>query len=318
MSKDKAKLIYQYLNNKYKEFNHFQNVERICEFVNNNQIALAAFYNALYETASQKPIITNIEDYENSFGYYIDQFKIGGYPLFKDRLISYEECSKELEEKLLDNIAFTTREMLCNYLNIPTNIGVEFDTNQCCGIATYFTDKIVREMNNIKSTKIIVGDLLGATSRPHAFSLINIKDTNYIMDTTYSQFLSLYYMSLNCMVFPNFINAEPGFFMMIDKEKTLLLKHLLEQGWFKATAKNLKIYFDSFILSDRDAYYYLKRDDSMTTTKFSIQEYLDLIKGNKHNLSFDCNCREDSDANRLNIEQHKIIIKQINQYKPLK
>ena len=110
--------------------------------------------------------------------------------------------------------------MLCNYLYTPAKTEIEFDTRQCCGIATYFTDKIVKDMKNLESTKIIIGDLLGTTYRPHACSLITINDTNYIMDVTFSQFISLYYMSLSCMQLPKFINAKPAFLCFSTKKKS--------------------------------------------------------------------------------------------------
>ena len=161
MTKDKAKLIYQYINDKYKEFNNFQSIESISDFIRSNQVPLAEFFNLLSKNASDKKHhITSMEDYEESANYYIDQFNI-----FKDRLLSYENCSKSQDEKFLDNIAFTTRQMLCNYLYTPAKIGIEFDTRQCCGIATYFTDKIVKDMKNLESTKIIIGDLLGIWSQ---------------------------------------------------------------------------------------------------------------------------------------------------------
>lgn len=319
MTKNKAKLIYQYINDKYKEFNDFQNIESISEFIRNNQVALTEFYNLLSEEASyKKHHITGMEDYEESDSYYIDQFNIGGRPLFKDRLLSYENFSKSQDEKLLDNVAFTTRQMLCNYLYTPVNIGIEYDTRQCCGIATYLTDKIVKDMEDIESKKIIISDLLGTIYNPHACSLITINDTNYIMDVTFSQFISLYYMSLNCLQLPKFINAKPGFFMFFTQDKECLLKQLLQRGWFEATEQNLKFYFDSFILSDRNAYYYLENNTSMFETEFTGNEYLTLINGNSHNILLKHNYSTESDNVILTSEQNKIITKKINEYKTLK
>ena len=79
MTKGKAKLIYQYINDKYKEFNNFQSIESISDFIRSNQVTLAEFFNLLSKNASDKKHhITSVEDYEESASYYIDQFNIGG------------------------------------------------------------------------------------------------------------------------------------------------------------------------------------------------------------------------------------------------
>ena len=104
--------------------------------------------------------------------------------------------------------------------------------------------------------------------------------------------------------------------MFFNQKKEHLLKQLLQRGWFEATAQNLKFYFDSFILSDRNAYYYLENNTSMLDTEFTGNEYLALINGNSHNMLLKHNYPTETDDIILTSEQNKKITKKINKYKP--
>lgn len=114
----------------------------------------------------------------------------------------------------------------------------------------------------------------------HYFNIINLKGKNYIVDTTYRQFILMPYSLLERLYVLDFSGCTPGAFIQTDIKRLRLARNLIERGWVEATDDVLKVYFDLFALSFRNGTYYLKTNDYSFTTPYTVEDYFNFLKGN--------------------------------------
>lgn len=197
--------------------------------------------------------------------------------LHSDYLISHEDMSTSDVELALDRIVYMVRQKICLVSNGCVKSGAFFNTSRYCRIAAQNAQTIT-DKENLENNIVLLESGIGLKYYDHAFNYVKINGKYYVIDCTYSQFLSLYYMSLNAILISDCINADPGYFMASNDKGYELLNQLLHRGWFEATEENMKIYLDSFVLANRNGNYYLRNSESdLKTTEFSGKFYLDLL-----------------------------------------
>ena len=69
-----------------------------------------------------------------------------------------------------------------------------------------------------------------------------------------------------------------------------MLESLLKKGWFKIEKNNLKDYLDSFVISSRNIFYYLNKNQDLNKTEFTNNDYIEMlnlaIKGKTIDVSY--------------------------------
>ena len=189
--------------------------------------------------------------------------------LFKNILQKYSG-----ENKVLDELVFKTRTYLCSS---PKRLGQQYITEQNCSLASAFFQK---ETNDHMFSRVIAtSGGFGIPYNAHAFNYVELNDTNYIVDCTVSQFSKVFRMNLGIVKIPREeTSAEPIFFLLqTDKGKNLLHK-LLTQGYFEATPENVKLYLDSFVLSNQNAYCILEKDVDIFKTSIESEYYMSQLE----------------------------------------
>ena len=197
------------------------------------------------------------------------------YPFHQDKFIEKENV--DISENLLDQIVYDTRKFLWSINNQKENNNI-YTQGRC----TWTSLQVLNRTKNIREIDAYIINthkILGIASNIHSFLFATINHKNFIIDCTYSQFLSLYYSSLDTLKALPLLNAEPGYFLTIDQKRIELLDQILNKGWFEATEENVKMYIDSFLLASRNANYYLNNEEeNMIDTNESGASYLAIIK----------------------------------------
>lgn len=197
--------------------------------------------------------------------------------LYLDYLTDNKRVSANDTELLLDHIVYLTRQRICLYDGVCVRNGAFLDTRRKCRIASGFTKRMTDAEENIDNSIILLSTAFGLKYYDHAFNYVKLDDKYYVIDCTYSQFLPLFFSSLDTILVTEICNACPGYFMTTSKKKYALLEQLLNRGWFEATDENLKIYLDSFVLAQRNGKFYLNNNISMTNTEFSGNDYKKML-----------------------------------------
>ena len=179
---------------------------------------------------------------------------------------------------LLDHLVFETRKSLTSSPN--PKLGTNLYTYLQCGFASFRFQTNALKFNNIKSLILNTSRSFGLfdegqNTRRHSFNLAFMNDKQYIVDCSFSQFTKLFYMTPYAMKILSCISAEPAYFLSQTKEGQNLLNKLLEYGYFEATPDNLKLYLDSFVLSERNAFYYL--DGGKMVSDIEASHYFEII-----------------------------------------
>ena len=210
--------------------------------------------------------------YRESINYFYYQIRPPRYSmhLYKNYLQEQNTAYPKI-----DKLVFNTRKKLCDE---PTKIGKNFSTEQQCAIAAIEIQHALKNQNELSSSFLATNLSFGIPNNPHAFNYIKTKTTGFIIDCTFSQFTKLYKMNLGIMKLPKeTVSAEPTYFLLQTEEGKELLNKLLKNGYFEATPENVKLYLDSFVLSNRNANYHLNNNMPLYNTGISSDYYMNEI-----------------------------------------
>lgn len=102
-----------------------------------------------------------------------------------------------------------------------------------------------------------------------SFDLPNGETKYYLVDCTYRQFFTYADSFLERIGMP--LNEGPGMgvYMMMDEERKRIAEEILTKGFIEFTPEVIKAYFDAFIFSGRNGFYY----DSLGKRKMSKEDY---------------------------------------------
>lgn len=216
-------------------------------------------------------------EYGETLNWYLATFSLPYKYLYTDKL----QLKHSLKKSYLDNLVFKTRKKLCVFSTRSLRTGTKYKTEQLCGMSSTWFQKEALKHDDIKSIILTTNGSFGIPecympNRAHAFNLVIIGDKKYIVDCTFSQFTKLFFMSQHVIKLPFCIAPEPAYFLLKTENGEKLLNRLLTYGWFEATDENVKAYLDSFVLSTRNAYYYLN-GGNINDTGIDSKYYSQLI-----------------------------------------
>lgn len=102
-----------------------------------------------------------------------------------------------------------------------------------------------------------------------SFELPNGETKYYLVDCTYRQFFTYAGAFLERTGLP--LNEGPtmGTYMMMDEDRKRIAEEILTKGYIEFTPEVIKAYFDAFIFSGRNGYYY----DSLGKRNLSKEDY---------------------------------------------
>ena len=167
----------------------------------------------------------------------------------------------EIEQKL-KNYAVTEKEQLYLLKWIVARIqkfipSDDLTYSLLCGETADLASILLKSLN-IDYFQINIKDILKEKLNIHAITILDFRskygESKYILDPTFRQFLVKEECKYEILKFPkNFpLGTYPGYFLSLTKEGTKFATELLNNGFFKMTNENLKIYFDSFMMYRND------------------------------------------------------------------
>lgn len=133
-----------------------------------------------------------------------------------------------------------------------------------CGEAADLASLLLKSLN-IDYFQINIKEILKEKLNVHAITILDFNSKNieskYILDPTFRQFLVKEECIYETLKTTNSykLGTYPGYFLSLTKEGTKFATSLLNNGFFKLTNENLKIYFDSFMMYRND--YWQRRLD---------------------------------------------------------
>ena len=158
-----------------------------------------------------------------------------------------------------------------------------------CGEAADLANLLLKSLN-IDYFQINIKEILREKFNVHAITIVDFQSNNeskYILDPTFRQFLVKEECIYESLKLPKTyrLGIYPGYFLSLTKEGTMFATELLNNGFFKITNENLKIYFDSFIKYKND---YWQR--SLDYNIRNGEEYRhELYRCTKHKNIYNCN-----------------------------
>ena len=197
--------------------------------------------------------------------------KARSYP-FEDEI---EHPKSDIEpEKTLDTLVSTVRENVCK------RYGEYYFYNTCVECQKTFND-LIGKNNGILNKSFDTEYNFGLPNFQHSFNLVKINDRFFVVDMTFAQFCEVDY-TLDVLGVPGLAGANPGMYLMEDKEKLEFLRNLIRNGYFEATEENIKFYFDAFILANRNSDFYRSHPSaSQMSTEISAKDYVKALMGGK-------------------------------------
>ncbi len=209
-------------------------------------------------------------DYKDTLRCYLSTFNTPYIYLYNNKV-----CKENWKVSILDDLVYNVRKKIGKDKD-----GNLINTEQKCGIASNYFNKLAKN-SNIKADILTTCGTFelfdyDMHNRSHAFNLVLIDGKKYIVDCTFSQFTKLFYMSSYVIKLPMFINAEPAYFLNQTKQGKKLLEEILKYGYFEVNKENLKLYLDSFVLSERNAFYYFN-GGNMYDTEIDSSYYFDIL-----------------------------------------
>lgn len=258
--------------NKYNEKNTNNDLETITLQLSD---MLAEFYEKLSmymaeRLAKEKGQIIPFPASARCFYHYISAPRYGKH-LYRNYLEKYNTANE-----VIDSLVFETRKRICN--NRYLELGDEYLTEQQCVIASIAFQKEIEKQKNIEGRLLATSTSFGMPNNAHAFNYLDTGNRQFIADCSFSQFTKLYRMTPDIIKIPKELtNAEPAYFLLQTEEGKELLNQLLTVGYFELTPKNLKLYLDSFVLSNRNAGYYLSNDTSLFESEISSEYYMNQL-----------------------------------------
>ena len=191
------------------------------------------------------------------------------------------------EEVILDYLVSQVQEKLLILSQKHFQIDIEdfnnLDLTNYCYDAALITKKVANNLGLEAEIKEIAAgfdyqaDLFSGSGR-HYFVFVKIKDKQFLVDLTYKQFFKVGKCSLERLGVPLLCAPQPGIFMLNNKERLMVAKKLLKDGYLWATIDNLKNYFDGFALSFRNGLYYENQGCVDYTTIYSKDDYFSFLE----------------------------------------
>lgn len=233
----------------YNNYPCAQNIEELNREVNHFRPMLDEFYDELsiYLINRYEMELNSDIDYRDSVDSFYNRITRFGYNhLYLNRLEKFSSNNSDLDE-----LIYNVRKSIAGKDS-------EYHTEQKCSIASFNFQKLTKD-TKLKSFYITTNEGFGLTVNPHAFNIIYHNDKLYLVDCTYSQFTKLFQMDEKIIKLPiEGSAAEPMFYLLQSDEGKKLANDILTVGYFEITPKNFKLYLDSFLLSNRNAFTYLK------------------------------------------------------------
>ena len=196
------------------------------------------------------------------------------YPYLDE--IEHETLENE-PAKTLDSIVQQTRKAVC--YNKHSKRGWIFH-RECINCQKYLNE-IFEDDDRIKNKPIDTYQDCKIPQFPHSINVVDIEGKKYIIDPTFVQFCDLR-DTPDIVGVPGAVGAVPGQYLMETSGKREFLQHLIKYGFFEATEENLKMYFDAFVLANRDGEYYSKHPNaSKTETEYNADDYIKMLMGKK-------------------------------------
>ena len=113
----------------------------------------------------------------------------------------------------------------------------------------------------------------------HYVVFAKVNNKKYLIDTTYAQFFTAKWNTLDRLGLCNVQNCLPGRYMIMNKERLLVAKKILRDGWIELTSDTFKHYLDGFTLSYRNGLYYERNNDFSYETPYTAKDYLSFLEG---------------------------------------
>lgn len=126
-----------------------------------------------------------------------------------------------------------------------------------CGDAANLAASLLKLLN-IDHFQINIREILKEKLNIHSITILDFHSKNveskYILDPTFRQFLVKEECIYETLKTTNSykLGTYPGYFLSLTKEGIGFATSLLNNGYFKITNENLKLYFDSFIMYKND------------------------------------------------------------------
>ncbi len=196
------------------------------------------------------------------------------------RVLGYHD-----DEFILHSLVGQTRLYLAKKLHLTT--GRQFQnanlTNLCLKASLYLKKLCNQKHIKINIIKINPGfreeDNLYDGNGFHYFSVIQLHDKKYLIDTTYSQFFFLKENILSRIGVVGLSGCNPGAFMYLNKERKKVADKILQDGFILLTKDTLKSYLDGFTISYRNASFYELTNDFSLETPYTHREYQQFLEG---------------------------------------
>lgn len=121
----------------------------------------------------------------------------------------------------------------------------------------------------------------------HCFTILELNENKYLVDTTYKQFFLLKKGLLERIGIPYLGGCYAGAFMLMTENRRKIAEKLIKEGWIQLTEEVFKEYMDGFLLSWRNGIYYEETGDFSYETSYTAKDYWTFLTGNKSILSYE-------------------------------
>lgn len=204
------------------------------------------------------------------------------------------EMSKEnSSEAILNYIVNQARNFILNKARYQANPSLEkINLVAECIPTCNFIENICKNMN-IKCQKIALypGFMQDSTLfkgiKQHYFTIIQLKNEEYIVDCTYAQFFRLDRCILERLGIIRLSGCNAGIFMTMDETKKKVADKILKDGWIELTNETLKSYLDGFAISYRNGLYYEQTNDFTFTTDYTADDYRRFLSSDDNQLNYE-------------------------------
>ncbi len=119
----------------------------------------------------------------------------------------------------------------------------------------------------------------------HAFVIVTINETNYLIDVTFSQYFAIATSSLKRTGLLNFMGPSVGIYMLMDSNRKKVADKILKDGYIKLTSQELKYYLDGFTNFYRNGTYYERTNDFTYTPEYQVDDYMRFLQGKDNQLN---------------------------------
>ena len=276
---------------KLERVNYIEQIEIMNRIYNYSKICSNKLYtnNKMHWTYKfLKEAIVDCE-YELSNVYILDTLENFDYD--DDTILTKK---KESVEDILDYIVYKVREKIymdynkskLNYHMIPLS---KIDLSNKCKEITKYVNDLCGSLG-IKSERIRIEPgfsrraMLFEGNGFHYFNVIEIENKKYLVDISYKQFFLTRFNILQRIGTVGFAGCTPGIYMMLDDEKKKLASDLIKNGWVEWNDKNIKNYFDGFVLNVRNGLYYEELGKIDYSVSYTSNDYLNFIYNDDDNI----------------------------------